>query len=114
MQEGDTTKELGKHGPLDTEAQEGRDESGPMASEAADSSAQASENEPADDPEAETQRQVEAYEEKFSNPYVAAARGYIDEIIEPSKTRQRLIQSLALLENKRDSNPDKKHGNIPL
>ncbi|MEE9394471.1 MAG: acyl-CoA carboxylase subunit beta [Planctomycetota bacterium] len=67
-----------------------------------------------DDPVAEAERQVESYEEKFNNPYVAAARGYIDEIIEPSKTRQRLIQALALLENKRDTNPAKKHGNIPL
>ncbi|MCA9320360.1 MAG: acyl-CoA carboxylase subunit beta, partial [Planctomycetes bacterium] len=66
------------------------------------------------DPEAETARLVADYEEKFNNPYVAAERGYVDEVIEPHRTRQRLIQSLALLENKRDENPPKKHGNIPL
>ena len=68
----------------------------------------------ADDPASETDRLVSEYEEKFNNPYVAAAHGYVDEVIEPSRTRQRLIQSLALLENKRDENPPKKHGNIPL
>ncbi len=54
------------------------------------------------------------YREKFSNPYVAAARGYIDDIIEPRYTRERLINALEMLSNKRDSNPPKKHGNIPL
>jgi acetyl-CoA carboxylase carboxyltransferase component len=68
----------------------------------------------ADDPQAETDRLVAEYEEKFNNPYVAAARGYVDEVIEPSKTRLRLVQALSLLENKRDENPPKKHGNIPL
>ncbi|MEZ6194249.1 MAG: acyl-CoA carboxylase subunit beta [Planctomycetota bacterium] len=68
----------------------------------------------ASDPKAETDRLVAEYEEKFNNPYVAAARGYVDEVIEPSRTRQRLAQALALLENKRDENPPKKHGNIPL
>jgi propionyl-CoA carboxylase beta chain len=53
-------------------------------------------------------------EEKFANPYVAAERGYIDEIIEPSQTRPKIIRALSLLENKRDTNPPKKHGNIPL
>jgi propionyl-CoA carboxylase beta chain len=53
-------------------------------------------------------------EEKFANPYVAAERGFIDEVIEPATTRPKLIRALALLENKRDSNPPKKHGNIPL
>src|SRR5882672_2277709 len=51
---------------------------------------------------------------KFSNPYVAAERGFIDEVIEPAQTRPKLIRALALLENKRDTNPPKKHGNIPL
>jgi len=52
--------------------------------------------------------------EKFANPYVAAGRGYIDEVIEPRYTRPKLIRALNLLQNKRDSNPPKKHGNIPL
>jgi propionyl-CoA carboxylase beta chain len=54
------------------------------------------------------------YREKFANPYVAAERGYIDEVIEPRDTRPRLIAVLELLRTKRDSNPPKKHGNIPL
>ncbi|MEP6848385.1 MAG: acyl-CoA carboxylase subunit beta [Acidobacteriota bacterium] len=57
---------------------------------------------------------VAEFEEKFANPYVAAERGFIDEIIEPSMTRPKLIRALKLLKNKRDSNPPKKHGNIPL
>jgi propionyl-CoA carboxylase beta chain len=63
----------------------------------------------------ETRRaRVTEFEEKFANPYVAAERGFIDEIIEPAQTRPKLIRALALLENKRDTNPPKKHGNIPL
>jgi acetyl-CoA carboxylase carboxyltransferase component len=54
------------------------------------------------------------YREKFSNPYVAASRGYIDDVIEPHETRPRLINALAMLANKRDAIPSKKHGNIPL
>jgi propionyl-CoA carboxylase beta chain len=57
---------------------------------------------------------VAEFEEKFANPYVAAERGFIDEIIEPALTRKKLISALSLLENKRDTNPPKKHGNIPL
>ena len=57
---------------------------------------------------------VQEFEEKFANPYVAAERGFIDEVIEPAQTRPKLIRALALLENKRDTNPPKKHGNIPL
>ena len=53
-------------------------------------------------------------EEKFANPYVAAERGFVDEVIEPSQTRPKLIRALSLLENKRDTNPPRKHGNIPL
>jgi len=53
-------------------------------------------------------------EDKFANPYVAAERGFIDEVIEPAQTRPKLIRALTLLENKRDTNPPKKHGNIPL
>lgn len=54
------------------------------------------------------------YREKFANPYVAAGRGYIDDVIEPRETRPRLIEGLQMLINKRDTNPPKKHGNIPL
>ena len=54
------------------------------------------------------------YREKFANPYRAAELGYVDEIIEPSVTRPRLIRSFELLANKRQSNPPKKHSNLPL
>ena len=57
---------------------------------------------------------VEEYRDKFANPWIAAERGYVDEVIEPSLTRAKLIAGLRLLENKRDTNPKKKHGNIPL
>ncbi len=57
---------------------------------------------------------VAEYREKFANPYVAAQRGFIDDVIEPRETRPRLINALEMLQNKRDSNPPKKHGNIPL
>jgi propionyl-CoA carboxylase beta chain len=57
---------------------------------------------------------VDELEDKFASPYVAAERGFIDEVIEPSQTRPKLISALAVLENKRDTNPPKKHGNIPL
>jgi propionyl-CoA carboxylase beta chain len=66
------------------------------------------------DKEAARRARVSEMEEKFANPYVAAERGFIDEVIEPSKTRPKLIRALSLLENKRDTNPPKKHGNIPL
>ncbi len=68
----------------------------------------------ADDPAAERARRVAAYEERFANPYVAAARGYVDDVIRPSETRPRLISALMMLADKRDTNPPKKHGNIPL
>jgi acetyl-CoA carboxylase carboxyltransferase component len=57
---------------------------------------------------------VAEYREKFASPYVAAERGYIDDVIEPKETRSRLINALEMLSNKRDANPAKKHGNIPL
>ena len=57
---------------------------------------------------------IEEYKEKFANPYIAAERGFVDEIIEPRFTRRKVITALAMLRNKRDSNPPKKHGNIPL
>ena len=67
-----------------------------------------------DDPEAATNARIEEYKEQFAHPYVAAARGYIDDVIDPRKTRPRLIGALDMLRNKRDENPRKKHGNIPL
>ena len=54
------------------------------------------------------------YRERLANPYIAAARGYLDDVIEPRETRPRLISALEMLQNKRDQNPPKKHGNIPL
>ncbi|MBI4506558.1 MAG: methylmalonyl-CoA carboxyltransferase, partial [Chloroflexi bacterium] len=66
------------------------------------------------DPEAERKRLVAEYVERFANPYVAAARGYIDDVIEPRETRPRLVNALAMLRSKRDTNPPKKHGNLPL
>ena len=66
------------------------------------------------DPEAARREKIDEYREKFANPYIAAERGYVDEIIEPRFTRRKLITAFAMLENKRDSNPPKKHGNIPL
>ena len=66
------------------------------------------------DPEATRAEKVAEFREKFANPYIAAGRGFIDEIIRPRDTRKRLITALKNLENKRDKNPPKKHGNIPL
>jgi len=68
----------------------------------------------ADDADAERARLVAEYESLFANPYVAAARGYVDEVILPSETRARVATALAMLENKRQSVPPRKHGNIPL
>ena len=67
-----------------------------------------------DDPVRRKEELVAEYRKKFANPYIAAAHGYIDDIIEPSETRPRLINALEMLANKRDQNPPKKHGNIPL
>ncbi len=66
------------------------------------------------DPDAFRAAKVEEFRDKFASPYVAAQRGYVDEIIEPRFTRRKLITGLRMLENKRDSNPPRKHGNIPL
>ena len=66
------------------------------------------------DPATERSRLVAEYEANFANPYVAAARGYVDDVIRPSETRRRLIRSVEMLADKRDTNPPKKHGNIPL
>lgn len=68
----------------------------------------------AKDPKAEEQRLVADYKAKFNNPWLAAARGYVDDVIEPRKTRPMLIQALELTAGKRDQNPPRKHGNIPL
>mgnify|MGYP000127619830 FL=1 len=62
----------------------------------------------------EKAKAVEEYKEKFSNPYRAAEQGYIDEIILPKDTRYKLIQALEMTQNKSQSNPPKKHGNMPL
>jgi propionyl-CoA carboxylase beta chain len=70
--------------------------------------------ESAADPGAARSARVAEFREKFANPYVAASRGFIDEVIRPGETRAKLISSLSRLENKRDRNPPKKHGNIPL
>ncbi|MCX7923287.1 MAG: methylmalonyl-CoA carboxyltransferase [Clostridia bacterium] len=59
-------------------------------------------------------QKIDEYREKFSNPYIAAARGYVDDVIEPATTRIRLINALEMLASKRDNRPSKKHGNIPL
>ncbi len=68
----------------------------------------------AEDPLKRKAELVAEYREKFANPYVAASRGYLDDVIRPRETRSRLINALEMLANKRDSNPPKKHGNIPL
>jgi len=68
----------------------------------------------AENPQEKFAKKVEEYRDKFANPYVAAAKGYIDEVIEPKMTRYKLIKALEMLANKRDDNPPKKHGNIPL
>ncbi|HKG91986.1 MAG TPA: carboxyl transferase domain-containing protein, partial [Gemmatimonadaceae bacterium] len=67
-----------------------------------------------DDPAAAMDARVAEYTAKFANPYVAASRGYVDDIIDPRDTRLRLIDALDSLQGKRDRNPPKKHGNIPL
>ena len=66
------------------------------------------------DPVAATEEKVSEYSGKFANPYVAASRGFVDDIIDPRDTRPRLINALESLQGKRDTNPPKKHGNIPL
>lgn len=68
----------------------------------------------AEDPEAVEEEFIEQYREKFANPYIAAERGYVDDVILPSETRYRLIRGLEMLKNKVVNNPRKKHGNIPL
>jgi len=67
-----------------------------------------------EDRERATEAKIEEYRQKFAHPYVAASRGFVDDIIDPRDTRPRLIDALATLQTKRDKNPPKKHGNIPL
>jgi acetyl-CoA carboxylase carboxyltransferase component len=66
------------------------------------------------DPETKRRELVQAYEARFSNPYIAAGRGFLDDVIDPRETRPKIIRALQMLQNKVDSNPPKKHGNIPL
>ena len=68
----------------------------------------------AGDPAEVRKQKIEEYRDKFSNPYVAAARGYVDDVIEPATTRPRIISALEMLASKRENRPTKKHGNIPL
>ena len=68
----------------------------------------------AKDPDLRRTQLVAEYVARFANPYVAAARGYLDDVIEPRETRPRLVAALRSLANKRDANPRRKHGNIPL
>lgn len=67
-----------------------------------------------DNPIQTRQEKIKEYTDKFTNPYMAAARGYVDDVIEPDSTRPRLIAALEMLMSKRDSKPAKKHGNIPM
>jgi propionyl-CoA carboxylase beta chain len=67
-----------------------------------------------DDPDAAMDARVAEYREKFAHPYIAASRGYVDDIIDPRDTRPRLIDALETMRAKRDRNPPRKHGNIPL
>ncbi|MCZ8539722.1 acyl-CoA carboxylase subunit beta [Psychrobacillus psychrodurans] len=67
-----------------------------------------------DDPEAVRAEKIEEYREKFANPYVAASMGMVDDVIDPRETRIKLIQSLEMMRNKKETRPNKKHGNIPL
>jgi len=66
------------------------------------------------DPDAKRRELTEEYREKFANPYIAAARGFIDDVIEPAETRTRIVRALAMLRNKADHNQPKKHDNLPL
>jgi acetyl-CoA carboxylase carboxyltransferase component len=68
----------------------------------------------AEDPDARRRELIAEYEERFANPYIAAERGYVDDVIEPADTRVRLIQALRMLRSKREAVPARKHGNVPL
>jgi acetyl-CoA carboxylase carboxyltransferase component len=66
------------------------------------------------DPEARRAELIEDYTERLANPYIAAERGYVDDVIEPSETRRKIVAGLRLLESKREEMPQRKHGNVPL
>ncbi|HEX2069640.1 MAG TPA: carboxyl transferase domain-containing protein, partial [Actinomycetota bacterium] len=68
----------------------------------------------AEDPQAKRRELIAQYEDQFVNPYIAAERGFVDDVIEPAETRPRLIQALRMLRTKREQVPPRKHGNIPL
>jgi acetyl-CoA/propionyl-CoA carboxylase carboxyl transferase subunit len=68
----------------------------------------------AEDPDALRDELIEEYRDEFANPYTATDKGFLDDVIEPVETRARLIDDLELLQTKREDQPDKKHGNIPL
>lgn len=70
--------------------------------------------EAAEDPEAKRQEIIDGYNERFATPWIAAERGYVDEVIEPAQTRPMLIKALELTKSKREARPPRKHGNIPL
>jgi propionyl-CoA carboxylase beta chain len=70
--------------------------------------------EAATDPDARRKEMIEDYRDRFANPYIAASRGFVDEVIDPRETRRKVIRALEMLQNKTDTNPPKKHGNIPL
>ncbi len=68
----------------------------------------------APDPEVRRQELVEEYTERFANPYIAAERGYVDDVIDPAETRRVLVRGLELLRSKKAELPKRKHGNVPL
>jgi acetyl-CoA carboxylase carboxyltransferase component len=68
----------------------------------------------ADDPIAKRAELVDEYTERFCNPYVAAERGFVDDVIDPAETRRKLVAGLELLRSKREELPKRKHGNVPL
>jgi acetyl-CoA/propionyl-CoA carboxylase carboxyl transferase subunit len=70
--------------------------------------------EEADDVEARREELIEGYRDTFANPYIAAERGFVDDVLEPAETRPRLVRDLRMLASKRKDQPDRKHGNIPL
>ena len=68
----------------------------------------------AEDPDQKRQELIQEYQDVFTTPYIAASRGFLDDVIDPAETRSQIIKALEMLQNKRDSLPAKKHGNIPL
>ena len=68
----------------------------------------------AEDSDQKRQELIREYQDRFTTPYIAASRGFLDDVIDPAETRTQIIKALEMLQNKRDSLPAKKHGNIPL